>query len=331
MVNDPIADIVRSIDLSGAVFLQAEFTAPWAITAHVTEEDCRPYMPIPRQVIAYHVVIEGELLVFAPDNSGVERSHSASAGDIIIFPHNHVHTLASAPGLKTVCGDDLILPTMQNGLTQIRYGGGGVQTKILCGFMASNAGSTPLLDVLPDVLIVSVDSFEVRNWMEASVIMAAKQLTSGSLLSASMISGLCQLLLAEALRLNLAVAAPQNGWLNGMAHPRIATALSRIHRSLGKPPSVTELARETGMSRSAFVDRFTEVLGISPRQYMLEERMKLAAALLRDGKLTSAEIALRVGYDAPEAFSRAFKRRYGKAPKIWRAGSSRGDSQFHAA
>lgn len=320
MPSDPITDIVRSIDLTGAAFLRAEFTAPWAITAHVTEEDCRPYMPIPRQVIAYHVVVEGELLVSVGNGSGVAINHRARAGDIILVPQNCEHTLGSSLGLPTACGDDLILPSLQNGMTQIRYGGGGDRTVILCGFMASNAGSSPLLDSLPDILIVPVESFEMRSWMEASVVVAARQLALGHAHGEHMMPGLCQLLLAEALRLSL-VDAPKTGWLNGMAHPRMATALSRIHRSLDAPPTVTDLAREVGMSRSAFVDRFTEVLGMSPRQYMLNERLKLAASLLQDGKLTSAEIALRVGYDAPEAFSRAFKKKYGEAPRQWRAAS----------
>lgn len=318
MAVDPITDIVRSIDLTGAVFLQAEFTEPWAITAHVTEEDCKPYMPIPRQVIAYHVVVEGKLVLSVTDSSGKDCRFHAQAGDVIIFPHNSEHTLASAAGLTAVCGDDLILPETQNGMTQIRHGGGGERTTILCGFMASNAGSTPLLDALPEVLLVSVRSLEVRNWMEASVIMAAKQMESGKMKQTGLLSDLCQLLLAEALRLNMAEDAPRNGWLNGMAHPRISIALARIHSSLDRPPSVRDLAGEAGMSRSAFVDRFTSVLGVGPRQYMLDERMKLAAALLDDRQLSSAEISWRVGYDAPEAFSRAFKRHFGFSPSVWR-------------
>jgi transcriptional regulator GlxA family with amidase domain len=49
--------------------------------------------------------------------------------------------------------------------------------------------------------------------------------------------------------------------------------------------------------------------------------MDLASGLLRTTNLGVAEIAERVGYDSEAAFSRAFKRAFGKAPAHWRMGS----------
>ncbi|MEM1386219.1 MAG: AraC family transcriptional regulator [Pseudomonadota bacterium] len=327
MRPDPIVDIVKSIGVTGAVFLHADFSAPWAINAHVDERDCADFMPMPRQLIAYHVVLEGCCFVSVTDTAGRQYRHWAKAGDVLIFPHNTPHFLASEPGLPAVNGTDLVLPTMEDGFEQIRHGGGGDKTRIWCGFMGSNSGASPLLDTLPAMMVIPVDRSDTRNWIRSSVTMAANRLSSDQRRSTTLINGMCELLLAEALRISVASAAEHNGWLNGMAHPRMAKALARIHSALECPPSVAELAREVGMSRSAFVERFTEVLGVGPRQYMLDERMKLAAALLRDGQLTASEIALRVGYDAPEAFSRAFKRQYGLAPRHWRVGCA----QDHAA
>lgn len=318
MSQDPLTDIVKSLDLKGAVFLRADFTAPWAITAHVTEDDCRPFMPIPRQVIAYHVVVEGTFHLHVDDAEGNRHHHRAKAGDVLFFPHNREHVLTSGRGVSPVSGDDLILPSTESGLAQIKHGGGGDRTRILCGFMASDAGSNPLLDTLPEVLIIPIESLDTRTWIAASVVMAARQLSSGTIQSTSMVSSLCQLLLTEALRTHVANDAKPPGWLRGMAHPRMARALSEIHGSLHNPPSVESLASQVGMSRSAFVDRFTEVMGNGPRRYILKQRMDLAATLLRDTQLSSAEIALRAGYDAPEAFSRAFKRENGLAPAEWR-------------
>ena len=47
--------------------------------------------------------------------------------------------------------------------------------------------------------------------------------------------------------------------------------------------------------------------------------MDLASGLLRTTNLGVAEIAERVGYESEAAFSRAFKRVFGKAPTHWRA------------
>ena len=104
MIQDPLTDIVTSLDLTGAVFLQAEFTAPWAITAHVTEDDCRPFMPIPRQVIAYHMAVEGSFHFSVSDAKDILEQHRAKAGDVLFFPHNREHVLTSGPGLSPVVG-----------------------------------------------------------------------------------------------------------------------------------------------------------------------------------------------------------------------------------
>ena len=119
MRNDPLTDIVGALELTGGVFLEAEFTAPWAITAHVTEEDCRPFMSVPNQVIAYHLVAEGAALVSIDDG----RDVWAKAGDVVILPSNRRHVLASAKAVPPVVSDNLLLPAEDNGL------GSGLITK----------------------------------------------------------------------------------------------------------------------------------------------------------------------------------------------------------
>jgi AraC-like DNA-binding protein len=65
--------------------------------------------------------------------------------------------------------------------------------------------------------------------------------------------------------------------------------------------------------------RFREVLDRSPIRYLTEWRMHIAEDLLATTDLGVAVVARRVGYDADEAFSRAFKRAHGESPSVWRA------------
>ena len=318
MNTDPLIDIVRSLDLTGGVFLEAEFTAPWAITAHVTEEDCRPFLPVPKQVIAYHVITDGKALVLACNGAELW----AKAGDVVILPSNNLHVLASGPSVVPVSGDDLLLPEGEQGLVQIRHGGGGARTRVLCGFLASQGAPSPLVETLPEILIVALDDIATLHWIEASIAMAARELTAGRVSSGSMMARLSELLLIESLRAHLDRAPAAEGWLSGMADQRIARALARIHGRLADPPAVAELANAAGMSRSAFVDRFAEVLGVAPGRYVLDQRIQAACLMLRDTSHGLAEIAHRVGYDAPESFSRAFKRETGRTPVEWRMGAA---------
>ncbi|MBW4709027.1 AraC family transcriptional regulator [Roseobacter sp. YSTF-M11] len=323
MKRNPLTDIVDSLDLVGAIFLSADFTAPWSITSHVTEKDCAPYMSIPGQIIAYHIVTEGEAVVSLDTSRGHREYCRAKPGDVIFLPSNPLHVLSSEGSRRPACGHDLLLPSDPDGLARIAHGGGGDRTRILCGFIGSNTVPSPLFDMLPELLVISIESLETRSWIEASVAMAARELASGRHARDMVASALCRLLLIEALRTHIETNPTPVGWLSGMAHPRIARALARIHADVSNPPRVEDLAKHVGMSRSSFVDRFSEVMGVGPRKYVLAQRISTAKSLLRETELPTAAIAFRVGYDAPEAFSRAFKKETGTSPAAWRTAEKR--------
>lgn len=319
MPRDPLADVVRSLRLIGGVFLDGHFTAPWAIASKVSKEDCQPFLPIPKQVIAYHVVTKGEMLV----TLNGEPPHVAKSGDVVFLPSNSWHTLASEPGIKPALGDDLVLPPSEGGLATIRFGGGGDETRILCGFIASETGPSALFDTLPKTLIIRIAEVATLRWLEASIAMAARELSAGRVSSSTVMSQLSELLLVEALRAYLESETHMSGWLAGMADPGIARALARIHSDTFGQQTIEALAAEAGMSRSSFVQRFTALLGTGPGRYALLQRIAEAKALLADTSLSTAQIAFRTGYDAPEAFSRAFKRETGLTPAEWRSANPR--------
>ena len=77
------------------------------------------------------------------------------------------------------------------------------------------------------------------------------------------------------------------------------------------------MARFVGLSRSVLAERFTDMVGQPPMQYLALWRMQLASRLLAEGGQVSA-VAGAVGYESEAAFSRAFKKLVGQAPAIWR-------------
>jgi AraC-like DNA-binding protein len=72
------------------------------------------------------------------------------------------------------------------------------------------------------------------------------------------------------------------------------------------------------MSRSAFVDRFTTLVGMPPIRYLTIWRLQAAKLGLRETHKTIEQLAQEVGYGSSEAFSRAFKREFGLPPALWR-------------
>ena len=82
-----------------------------------------------------------------------------------------------------------------------------------------------------------------------------------------------------------------------------------------KPGLLDQLAKDVGLSRSVFVERFSHFVGQPPMQYLAEWRMQIAAGLLTQSSDNVARVAAAVGYESEAAFSRAFKKGRGHAAR----------------
>jgi len=316
---DPLSEVLRSIRLTGGVFLDVRFTAPWCVLSQIEAEDIKPFLATPTHVISYHCVIDGRLLITVEGEPTIE----VRAGEVVLLPRNDAHTLASAPGLAPLIGRDLVQPSADGGLARISHGGGGEATHMVCGFLGSEEAYNPLIATLPRVLKLDVRQGTSRDWVEASVRFAANELTEGRLASSSVMSRLSELLLVEAVReYSSTLGNREAGWLKGLADPQVGRALALIHHNTSAPWSAEALAREVALSRSAFVDRFTTLVGMPPIRYLTVWRLQTAKLNLRETRTTIAQLAHSVGYESEEAFSRAFKREFGLPPARWRAQQS---------
>ncbi len=108
------------------------------------------------------------------------------------------------------------------------------------------------------------------------------------------------------------------GWLAGLRDRLIGRALELLHEQPAQDWTIDELGRRIGLSRSALHERFVQLIGMPPMQYLTQWRMQVAARMLLDTSATVATIALEVGYESEAAFARAFKRMVGKPPAAWR-------------
>jgi AraC-like DNA-binding protein len=116
------------------------------------------------------------------------------------------------------------------------------------------------------------------------------------------------------LRHHMQRAQELKGFLAALKDERIARALSALHRAPGEDWRVETLAREAGMSRTVFAERFAGLLGQTPMQYLASWRMHLADEMLREQRSSVARIAERLGYQTEAAFRRAFRRVRGVGP-----------------
>jgi AraC-like DNA-binding protein len=90
-----------------------------------------------------------------------------------------------------------------------------------------------------------------------------------------------------------------------------------LHERPAHPWTVEELARQAGMSRAVFADRFAHLVGCPPMRYLTLWRMQIAARWLADGATNVAAVGHAVGYESEAAFGRAFKKVAGLSPAVW--------------
>jgi AraC-like DNA-binding protein len=114
------------------------------------------------------------------------------------------------------------------------------------------------------------------------------------------------------------LADPSEGWLAGLRDRFIGKALALLHDEPAHPWTIDELGKRVGLSRSALHERFVQLIGQPPMQYLTNWRMQLASNRLRSTTALVASIGADVGYDSEAAFARAFKRAAGVSPAAWR-------------
>ena len=102
------------------------------------------------------------------------------------------------------------------------------------------------------------------------------------------------------------------------ARKQIAPLLRAVHDNLDQPQRLARLARQSGYSPFHFHRHFVSVVGETPMRHVSRLRLERAAYLLAIGDEPVVAIALQVGYEAHETFTRAFRRHFGVPPIEYR-------------
>lgn len=322
---DPLSDILKSVRLEGAVYLNGEFTAPWCIRGECALPSVRRRLAGAEHVAFFHFVAEGSCKVRLIDG---EETLEARAGDVLLFPQESRHLMGSDLHLAPMENDASLAPApdLDPALFHMRHGGGGAATRFVCGYLALDRSLfRALFQALPPVLRIPVGDASSAPLLRELLRAAVCESFAGRPGSGSMLAKLADLLFVEALRRYVESLPPGGkGWIGGLRDPRVGRALALMHRDPHCAWTVDELAREVALSRSALAKRFASLVGEPPMQYLIRWRLALAAQWLRSGPEPVLRIAERSGYDSEATFSRAFKREFGLPPGSWRRLAAQG-------
>jgi len=323
---DAVSDVLRQVRMGAAVHLNGEFTAPWCVISQTDAALCTAYLPRSERVVSYHLITEGSCWVRLPGDSG--PAIHLHAGELVVVPQGETNILGSGLDLSPMPAAALLAGQLQatpGEVMKLSHGGGGATTRMVCGFLAcDDVLGNPILSALPRLFKIDMRNDPRSAWIESSMQFAAAEAAQSRPGSATILARLSELLFVEAVRRCIdALPEDRKGWLAGVRDRFVGRALSLLHAQPAHAWTVDELARKVGLSRSALAQRFTDLLGEPPMQYLTRWRLQVAAQELLGGRGSLAAIAAQVGYESEAAFNRAFKREFGLPPAGWRKSRSK--------
>jgi AraC-like DNA-binding protein/mannose-6-phosphate isomerase-like protein (cupin superfamily) len=301
---DAVSEVLRSLAVRSTIFCLSELRAPWAF--RVDGE----------KVPKFHLVLEGSAFL----SCGGEPPLALGAGDLVLLPRGARHTLANDRATPTMTLERLLAEARLDGGSQLRYGGSGALTRLLCGgFSLADGVPEPALAGFPEVIRVGRHNAAATSWLEHVLATLKSEADDGLPGADALVAKLADVFLAQALRAWLIEAEPDALVGLGSIHDRpIAEALEALSSRPAEPWSLDRLAKHVGLSRTALAVRFRDRVGMPPMRYLTKLRLSQAAAYLATGHLSIQEIAGLAGYQSDATLSKAFKREFGQAPGAYR-------------
>lgn len=324
MTIDVLSEVLSAVRLTGSVFFDVTAAAPWVAEAPPSAQIADAIKPGAQHAIEYHVITRGSCWISIVGGAPFEPVR-LEEGDIAVVAHGEPHVVSSAPGMRADLDTspysrqrhDSDLPF------KLRTGGDGAsEAHLMCGFFTCDVRPfNPLLDALPRFMRIGRGaSAPTDALLERFLRLASGESADKRAGAQSVLNKLSELLFIEAIRTYMdQLSSASTGWLSGLRDPLVGRVLALLHGEPARPWTLDEIAAAAGASRSALVDRFTQLTGYPPIQYLTRWRMQLAARRLGDKGIKVAAVAQEVGYESEAAFSRAFKKFSGQSPTEWRS------------
>jgi AraC-like DNA-binding protein len=239
-----------------------------------------------------------------------------ATGDFVLMPATPGFTIASDLACEIISLDAQGVAACQD--SEAWYGDRDLEAdfKQLGGHFQLDSVNRSLLGGLLPTLVHIQASDPAAGRLKRTIDLIVEEALADRPGRDLVIDRLIEVLLVEALRFRTQSvnAIGQPGLLVGLADPLLARALRRLHSDVAHAWSVEELAREAGLSRSAFSERFSQKVGVPPMQYLIDWRIALAKAMLQRDAPPLEAVAAAIGYQSASAFSTAFRREVGSPP-----------------
>ena len=292
---DILNDVLKTLRLSSKVFLHAKFCEQWVIDVE----------PLNMQV-SFHVIAHGDCWLHTKQAPTLTALH---AGDLVICLRNTHHYVTNSAELPP---DDLPRNTPATEVMQ------GESTSLICGQCEFLQYCwNPILEAMPNIMVIpTVDSAGSNLASVINLMITEVESAAGG--TSAIIDRLSDILFIEAIRKYILLHHDEHGYISALQDQRLSKALTCFHKEPEKNWSVQTLSEAAGMSRSAFADRFKQMVEMSPIEYVTGWRMQHAYDDLTSNGKSVMQITEDCGYQSEAAFRKAFKKQFGIGPGMVR-------------
>ncbi|MCM2369958.1 AraC family transcriptional regulator [Aporhodopirellula aestuarii] len=303
---DPIAELLEKLYLPQWNAVEWTFPAHWGLQ-------------VPDDVVSMYVFTQGGGW-FVPDAPGAEPIR-VRAGDHLITTRGTAHRMLHSLD----CAAEPVAERMSDPTWHVPAGTEST-AMLYAQFSLRELKQNPLSIGLPEIVHLNHRAeSELRSCVPLLDLLSGvkREAEYGWQLT---VRKLAELIFIKTLSVELTHGSNDNRGTNHLKHAvtdaTVGPVLKELVQSLGAPWTVPKMAKMANVSKSAFSERFRNLVGTPPLQYLTEIRMQNACELLRESPIEIANIATLVGYESPSSFSNAFKRWYGKSPAEYRRGAS---------
>jgi AraC-like DNA-binding protein len=294
---DPLSEVLSLLKTESYVSSGFSAGGDWSL-----------HFELRNDVIKCYAVEEGSCWMVV---EGVVDPIRVTAGDCFVLPSGRPFRLTSDIALIPQDAKSAFPPARPGGVVTIN--GGGDLFLVGSRFVVNGRQAPMLLQMMPPVVHIKAEGDQqALRWSVSRMREElAENRPGGSLIA----KHLGHMMLVQALRLHLQEGKHETGWFAALTDPRLCKAISAIHASPGERWKLAQLASIAGMSRSVFAEKFRAATGETAMDYVTRWRMLIAGEELEATRKPVSAIAPAVGYESESAFTTAFKRVMGCAPR----------------
>ena len=342
---DALSDILKTIQLTANTYFCRSFGSPWNMQirhrpqglfhvvmggqCYLREASSEKLMLLTVGDIVAFPTGGGHWISDCPDSQNLSAENVIKVGDdselfllktgdVVAFPAGGAHWKNSPQNSKNLENN---WPTHDLSASDTAFdeheksNGSDQVTTLLSGtFSYDTTVNHPFLKDLPCFIRISTDEDSEFHWLRNLMSVLENESKTSSPGSSVMLDRLTEMLFIQLLRAHMQQMKHPSGYMAALLDPKIGLALNLIHSETNGQWTVESLSKAAALSRTLFTEKFTSLVGSTPKSYLTDTRMLKAKGKLQHSGDSILSIAESIGYASESSFSKALKKHFNMAP-----------------